>query len=64
MTTQELFTEIEKAHEAYSILFFKYVNSKDVTIQRSYKRMCDNQRKIIEELVKMYWDAQQEDLYD
>jgi hypothetical protein len=64
MTTEELYKEIETAHEAYSTLFFKYVTCGDTINTKCYKRMCDSQRKIIEELVKMYWDSKTEDIYD
>jgi len=46
--------EIDKARDSYNSLFNMYVRAETPDTQNSYRKMLDNQRKSLEELIKMY----------
>lgn len=62
MNSQLILEEINKARDGYNSLFNMYVNVEDEDSQRSYRKMMDNQRKSLEELIKMYRKAKDKEL--
>lgn len=59
MNSQLILEEINKARDSYNSLFSMYIKIDDDENQRCYKRMLDNQRKSLEELIKMYRKAKE-----
>lgn len=62
MNSKLILEEINKARDGYNSLFNMYVNIEDDESQRSYKKMLENQRKSLEELIKMYRKAKDNEL--
>lgn len=62
MSSNLILEEINKARDSYNSLFNMYVQIQDFDSQASYKRMLENQRKSLEELIKMYRKAKQEEI--
>lgn len=62
MNSQLILEEINKARDSYNSLFNMYINVEDEDVQRSYKRMMENQRKSLEELIKLYRKAKEAEL--
>ena len=62
MNSKLILEEINKARDGYNSLFNMYVNVDDHESQQSYRKMLENHRKSMEELIKMYRKAKQQEI--